>query len=104
MRYPTQQRFTKHGKSCSFLSFSRKISNKCGKNLMDTATNTGIDPAKTESQTVVQKTAAATGNLIGNKISHEITSIGKSKQKETSKTEDIYIPLEKRQQIIDDLK
>ena len=32
---------------------------------MDTATKTGIDTAKTAFKRVVQKTAAATGDLIG---------------------------------------
>ena len=34
---------------------------------MDTATKTGIDAAKTASKQVVQKTAEATEDLIGNK-------------------------------------
>ena len=45
--------------------------------------------------------------MIGNKIADKITSVGKSKEKEkekTNKAEEIYIPPEKRQQIIDDLK
>ena len=46
---------------------------------MDTATKTGIDAA---SKRVVQKTAEATGDLIGNKIADKITSISKSKEKE----------------------
>ena len=72
---------------------------------MDTATKTGIDAAKTASKRVVQKTAEATGDLIGNKIADKITSIGKSKEKEKiNKPEEIYIPSEKRQQVIDDLK
>ena len=72
---------------------------------MDTATKAGIAVAKTASKRVVQKTADATGDLIGNKIADRITSIGKPKEKEkTKKTEEIYIPPEKRQQIIDDLK
>ena len=70
---------------------------------MGTATKTGIDAAKTASKRVVQKTAEATGDLIGNKIADKITSIGKSKEK-TNKAEEIYIPPEKGQQIIDDLK
>ena len=45
------------------------------------------------------------GDLIGNKIADKITSIGKSKEKKkTNKVEEIYIPPEKRQQIIDDLR
>ena len=84
-----------------FLSFARKIGDKCGERLMDTATKTGIDAAKTSSKRVIQKTAEATGDLIGNKIADKITLIGKPKEKET---EEIYIPPEKRQQIIDDLR
>ena len=72
---------------------------------MGTATKTGMDPAKTASKRVVQKTAEVTGDLIGNKIADKIISIGKPKEKEkTDKVEKIYIPPEKRQQIIDDLR
>ena len=72
---------------------------------MDTATKTGIDEAETASKRVVQKTSEATGNLIGNKIADKITSLGKTKSKEKEKKEqEIYIPPEKRQQIIDDLR
>ena len=52
---------------------------KYGKRLIDTATKTGIDAAKTVSKRVIQKTAEATGDLIGNKIADEITSVGKTK-------------------------
>ena len=78
-----------------FLSFARKFGNKYGKKLMDTATKTGIDAAKTAEK--------ATEDLIGNKIADKITSIGKPKEK-TKEIEEIYIPPEKRQQIIDDLR
>ena len=72
---------------------------------MNTVTKTGTDAAKTASKRVVQKTAEAAGDLIGNKIAGKFTSLGKSKEKEkTMKAEEIYIPLEKRQQIIDDLR
>ena len=72
---------------------------------MNTATKTGIDVAKTASKRLVQKNTEATGDLIVNKIADKITSVGKSKGKEiANKTEEIYVPLEKRQQIIDDCK
>ena len=73
---------------------------------MDTATKTGMDAAKVAYKRVVQKTAEATVDLIGNKIADKITSIGKPKEKPKpkEKTEEIYIPPEKRQQIIDDLR
>ena len=66
---------------------------------MLTATKTGIDAAKTSSKRVVQKTAEATRDLIGNKIADKITLIGKPKE-----IEKIYIPPEKTQQMIDDLR
>ena len=69
------------------------------KKLIDAATKTEIDAAKTASKRVVQKAAEATGELIGNKIADKITPIGKPKEKETK----IYIAPEKRQKIIDDL-
>ena len=90
-----------------FLPFAKNFGNKHGKELMDTGTKTGIDAAKTGFKRVVQKTAEATGDLIGNKIADKITSIGKSKQKPKEKrkeTEEIYIPPEKRQKTIDDLR
>ena len=72
---------------------------------MDTATKTGIGAAKIASERVVQKTAEARGDLIWNKIAHKITSLGKPKEKEeTKEIEEIYIPPEKRQQIIDNLR
>ena len=90
------------------MPFARKFGDKYCKKLMDTATKSGIDAAKTASKRVVQKTAEATGDLIGNKIADKITSVGKTKSKEkedeTNKRQEIYIPPEKRQQIIDDLR
>ena len=59
------------------------------KKIIDTATKTGTDDAKTAFKWVVQKTAEATGD--------KITSIGKSKKKkQTKKAEGIYIPPEKK--------
>ena len=105
MRYSAEPRFRKYIKGYGFLSFAKKFGDKYGKKLMDTETKTGTDATKIASKGVVQKTAEATGDLIGNKIADKITSIGKSKEKEKiNKPEEIYIPPEKRQQIIDDLK
>ena len=68
---------------------------------MDIATETGMDAAKTVSKRVVQKTAESTGDLIGNEIADKITSLGKIKSKER---QEIYIPPEERQEIIDELR
>ena len=72
---------------------------------MGTATKTGIDAAKTASKRVVQKTAEATRDLIGNEIADKITSLSKTKGKEKEdERQEIYISPEKRQEIIDDLR
>ena len=108
MRYSTEPKFRKYVKGCGFLSFARNFGDKYGKKLMGTATKTGIDAAKTASKRVVQKKTEGTGDLIGNKIADKITSTDKSKEKlkekPKEKPEEIYIPPEKRQQIIDDLE
>ena len=67
------------------MSIARKFGDKYGKKLMDTATKTGIDAAETASKRVVQKTAGATGDLIGNKTADKITSLGKTKNKDKKK-------------------
>ena len=94
MRYSTEPRYRKYVKGYSFLSFTRKCSDKYGRKLMDTATKTGIDAGKTTSKRVVQK---------ADKLADKITSLDKPKEKRR-KVEEIYIPPEKRHQIIDDLK
>ena len=64
---------------------------------MDTGTKSGIDAARTASKRVVQKTAEATRDLIGNKIADEITSLRKTKSKEKEgERQEIYILPEKR--------
>ena len=82
MRHSTEPRFRKYVKGYGFLSFAKKFRNKYGKKLMDTATKTGVDAAKIASKRVVQKTAVATRDLIGNKIADKITSKGKPKEKQ----------------------
>ena len=91
-----------------FLSFARKFGDKYGRNLMDNAKKQGINFAKTACKKIVQKSAEATGDLIGNEIADKITSLGKSKNKEKeseiNEVKEIYIPPKKKQQIIDDLR
>ena len=96
---------------------------------MNTATKTGINDAKNfrdkygknlidkKNKELIllkqmlknsSKSAEATRDLIGNKITDKITSLGKSKNKEKeneiNEPEEIIIPPEKRQQIINDLR
>ena len=81
MRYSAEPKYRKYVKGYAFLLFARKFADKYGKRLMDTAAKTGIDASKTASKRVVQKTAEATEDLIGNKIADKVTSVGKSKEK-----------------------
>ena len=67
MTYSTGPKYRKYVKGYSFLSFARKLGDKYSKNVMDIIIKTWIDAAKTASDWVVQKTAEATGDLIGNK-------------------------------------
>ena len=85
MKYSTEPKFRKHVEGYGFLSFARKCGDKYGKTLMNTAAKTGIDAAKPGYKRVVQKTAEATEDFIGNKITDKITSRDKSKEKEKTK-------------------
>ena len=96
------------------------FNSKYGKKLTDTAIKTGKYFATIADKKIVHKSAEATGDLIGNKIADKIISMGRSKElgsaanlrsekekDETNimeETQEIYIPPEKRKQIIKDLK
>ena len=85
------------------MSFAIKFGDD--RKLLDAATKTGINAAKTASKRVFKKTAEATGDLIGNKTADKITSLGKRKRKEQEgERHKIYMPPEKRQQMIGDLR
>ena len=51
-----------------------------GQKLLDHAKQFVIDAIKTSSKRVIQKTAEATGDLIGNKIASRITKVSKKSQ------------------------
>ena len=67
MRYSLEPRDRIYVKGYGFMSFARSMSNKYGKKLVDTAKKPATDAIKTASKKVIQKTAEATGNLIGKK-------------------------------------
>ena len=105
MQYSFEPKYIKHVEDFGFLSLATKFGDKQGNKLMNTAPKTGRDAAKIVSKRVVQKnTAKATGDLIGNKIADKIYLAGKTKNRkegEKNETNKIYIPPEKRRQIID---
>ena len=94
----------------------KRLSNKYGQKLLDSAKKSTTDAIKTASKRAIQKTAEATGDLIGNKIADKITSVSKKKSAKElpndETEEDIervtpkkrYISPEERQQIIDELR
>ena len=77
MRYPLEPRHRIYVKG--FMSFARSMNNKYGKKLVDTAKKCATDAVKTASKRAIQKTAKATGDLIGNKIADKITNVSKEK-------------------------
>ena len=85
MRYSIEPRERRYVKGYGFLSFARNIgkniSNKYGQKLVDTAKKSATDMIKTASKRAIQKTAKATGDLVGNKIADKITSVSKKSLK-----------------------
>ena len=55
MRFSTEPKYRKYVKGYGFLSFARKFLDKYGKSLIDTATKTGMNAAKTGSKRILQK-------------------------------------------------
>ena len=110
MRHSLEPEYRKYIKDYGFLSFARNFGDKYGKStissknvnkLMDGATKTSKDFAKIAGKKVIYKTAEATGDLVGNKIAHKITSISKLRSKKEKdgtnimeETQEIYIPPE----------
>ena len=113
MGYSIELRDRVNVKGYRVMSFARSMSNKYGKKLVDTAKKSATDAIKTASKTAIQKTAEATGDLVGYKIADKITSVSqKSIKKLPTIDEDvelitpqkIYISPEERQQNIDELR
>ena len=60
----------------------KNLSSKYGQKLLDSAKKSTMDAIKTPSKRAIQKTAEATGDLIGNKIADKITRVSKKSNKE----------------------
>ena len=56
-------------------NISKNLSGKYGQKPLDLAKKSATDTFKTASKRAIQKTAEATGDLIGNKIADKITKI-----------------------------
>ena len=120
MRHSIEPRDRRYVKGYGFLSFAKNIgkniSNKYSQKLIDSDKKSATDAIKTASNRAIQKTAEATGDLIGNKIADKVTSVSKKSPRElhskelSSKEANNEIPKERyispreRQQIIDELR
>ena len=94
----------------------KSLSNKYGQKRLDSAKKSTTDAIKTASKRAIQKSAEATGALIGNKIADKITSVSKkpnnNNNNNNNNNEDVeitahkkrYISPEERQQIINELR
>ena len=87
MRYSIEPRTRKDIKAYRFLWFARNQFDKYGKNVLNTATKTGLDPAKT---------ASTTSALIGNKMAEKFLKTDASSRN----IEEINISPEKREDIL----
>ena len=121
-RYSVQPRDRIFVKGYGFLSFARNMGKNVGKNIsknlssqynqkrLDHAKQSATDALKTTSKRAIQKTAEATGDLIGNKIADRTTRVSKTSPQNNSETneEEIlrerFIPPQVRHNITDDLR
>ena len=128
MRYSLEPHCKRYVQRQGFMSFARNIGNKYGrkifdksldvskslkkrygKKILDDSLSAGKDFTKIAGKKVLTKSAEATGDLIGNKIADRITKSTRNKAKKEDdrimeETQEIIIPPEKREQIINDLK
>ena len=85
MCYSIEPRERRYVKGYGFLSFAKNIgknlSNNYGQKLVNTSKKFATDALKIASKRVIQKTAEATTDLVGNKIANKITSISKKSSK-----------------------
>ena len=89
MRYSIEPRERRYIKGYGFLSFAKNIGknliNKYGQKLVDSAKKSATDALKTVSKRAIQKTAGATGDLVGNKIVDKTTGVSKKKNKKAAR-------------------
>ena len=98
MRYSIEPRQRRYVKGYGFLSFARNFNDKYGKSLR----NSSKTFAKTDGKEILEETAKATRDLIGNKIADKITAKPHNKVINGIPKER-YISPKERQKIIDEL-
>ena len=92
MRYSIEPRERRYVKGYGFLSFAKnigihatrvakKLNSKYDQKLVDIAKKSATDALKVAGKKVIQKTAEATGDLVGNTTANKITSISRKTSK-----------------------
>ena len=81
------------------MPFAKSLSNKYGKKLLNNTKKSTIDPIKTASKRAIQKTAEATGDLIGNKIADKTTSVSKKSSNNNNNNDDVELITHKKRYI-----
>ena len=123
MHYSTEPRKRRYVKGYGFLSFARNLgthatkvaknlNNKYGQKLLaDSAKTSATDALKIAGKRAIQKTAEASGDLVGYFIADKITSISKKPASEPHSNassneipKERYISPQERQKIIDELR
>ena len=125
MRYSIEPRENRYAKGYGYLSFARNLgtdatkvaknlNNKYGQKLADSGKKSATDALKIAGKRAIQKTAEATGDLVGNKIADKITSYSKkspdhstelnSNESNNEIPKQKYISPQERQKIIDELR
>ena len=122
MRYSTEPRERRCVKGYGFLSFARNLgthatkvaknlNNKYGQKPADSAKKSATDALKIAGKRAIQKTAEASGDLVGNFIADKIASISKKPASEPHSNaasnetpKERYISPQERQKIIDELR
>ena len=99
-----EPRARKYVKGYRFLLFAASLSNKYGKQLMVTATERELNALITASRKVVHKTAEATGEFIGSKVSDKIVKPKHVPDENSRNAEEIITPPEKGEEILNELR
>ena len=122
MHYSLQPRDQKFVRGYQFLSFAKNIGKSISKSLngkyspklLDHAKKSATDALKTSSKRVTQKTAEATGDLVGKTIDDRVTKVSKTLPQNNSEKitnehdreipKEIYVSPEEREGITDELR
>ena len=86
------------------MSFSRKLSDKYEKEILGTATKTGLDVVKPASKKVVHKTAEVARELIGNKIAKKTVKPQSMFNINLENVDEKGISSKKRQELLNNLR